>query len=431
MKLKVLKVLGVLLCTLLVCNEVTLFTEAAQKKTVQGVEEALNFRPTIESAYEVEFYKASDIYLRNNDITDSGVVYMEYEVTDIESVNTTAAGLYAMSVPLIYPKPETGFGEIHSVTKTLKKDEENPMLILGAKYYICFAVTQDDDLETFVQRTYKGKSENIVFPEAVGEWKDIFKYFNLYLGGGEITCKLSNFKCYDANGTDLGIQVGAFNEHSTKISTVGELRDDSLCEGTYYCKDKPELGLLVLGENNCGYRESNGQKENFSYNVYGNAQEKASLYLTFPEGKETYAYQYLQMTDENGNCYKRLKNSKVTFVIDDEVIVEKATEKNSFRVQAPSVSEKDGKAFEGWFLGDGEKYDLNGVVTESITLYAKWEGDKIEYLEVMKNLLDGKLLPLIVVTLGAVVILGGSIVGSVLILRRKPKNGDKQNKTKL
>ena len=224
----------------------------------------------------------------------------------------------------------------------------------------------------------------------------------------------------------MGIQLDSENI-AVEIIQKGLLGDHTICEGAYYCAEKPELGLIVLGEKCKGYRDINGTKEEFDYSVYGQGEEVATLNLRFKEGKEVFDYQYVLMIDDAGNKYQRLQDAKVTFVIDGEETVETINATDGFRITEPESPSKKGTKFLGWYLGNEEKYDFNTIVNESITLYAKWD-DGPEYEEIKGAVLSSNTSEenkgneqtslVIAISVSAVTIVGCAIC-SILILRRK------------
>lgn len=412
---------GILLSALLLCGGFTV--QAAEDQ----MSEAVKFQPTIHTYYNITLEKASNVYISNEDTTDSNVIYMEYEVGEVREDLSNRTGFATMKVPLLYTDVLYNIGDGQCSYINFADGTQNPLLVPGARYYICFLKTSEG-FELLVQRTVDGKSVNIAFPSRLGEWDNAFRYFALHFGVDTthtVSCELVNFKCYDGNGKDLGIRLN--NQKKTgKIATVGTIREHSICEGVYYCEERPELGMIVLGENQKGYRKIEDKTEEFSYGVVANGADKATLSLKFPDGKEVYSYQYVLILDDDENCYRKLKSPKVTFVVDDEVIdVVYATFEEGYRIKQPEAPQKDGFTFDSWYLGNEEKYDFDTVVTESLTLYARWnEGHGNEYVQV-GNSADEKMdVKLLISVIGSIVIGSGCIVGSVLILRGK-KHGRK------
>lgn len=426
MKLKMKALLYLLLMVLVLSG--TIPVQAADEKngTKREMEELIQFQPLVDSCYSFTVNDAMNICISNREKTKSNVVYMEYEVGTVTKDQSN------QSIVAVSTSPSTmimgGIGKAKSNVLTYKTESGSPMLVSGAQYYICFA-KRDGNLETYVQRTIDGKSEIVKFPYEYGEWNDAFEYFTLFFGeerSRKMSFELKNFKCYDETGKDLGIQLDSENIR-VEIHQWGLMDDHSICEAAYFCEEKPELGLIVLGEKCKGYRDVNGEKEEFEYAVYAKGEDPAVLNLRFKGGKEAYDYQYIVLTDDEGNQYQRLQNVRVTFVTDQESKTELVTMAEGYRIKEPEAPSKKGTKFVGWYLGNDEKYDFNSIVSDSITLYAKWE-DGPEFKEINNAVLSsdkeaqGQLndgtTKIIAIGISAVTIVGCAIC-SILILRRK------------
>lgn len=406
----------ILLSVLCLCSG--LVVQAANDR----MEQLVQFSPVIKTSYNVTLQEASNIYLSNLDATDSGVIYMEYEVASVAKDLSAKAGLVASGYALTAPEQYYRKGDGVRRYRDFTEGTGNPLLVSGARYYICMAETEQG-IDILVQRTQNGKSVNIPFATIEGEKVAPFQYYGLYIGSSSsqtVSCELKNFRCYDGKGTELGIRLNSANSATGKIATVGEAPDYSICDGIYLCKEKSELGIIVLEANNKGYRKTDDKIEQFSYSVAANGEDKATLSLKFSKGKENYKYQYILIEDDEGNIYRRVNNPTVTFVIDEEATVVKATLENGYHVGQPEDPTKEGFTFDGWYLGNDEPHDFDQIVTESVTVYARWkEGHGNTYVPVGQSVEEQQDPMAVVFIIGSIVILAGSIVGSILILRRK------------
>lgn len=416
----------VFLCVIMLSS--MLPVQAAEKKnsgsTNKKMEQLIQFQPIVGSVYNFSLKKAHNVCISNKKLTNTGVVYMEYEVGKVTEDTTNQTLLACASGPSVMIPGGIGQNSIHYTN--YKQGEGSPLLVEGARYYICFA-KRVGGFEIYAQKYHKGKYEAVKLPYYEdSKWNDAFEYFTLFFGeerSRSVSCTFKNFKCYDGNGNDLGIQLDIENtQKGVEILQSGLMDDTTICEAAYFCKEKPELGMIVLGKNQKGYVEKNGKKQDFKYAIYGDGEKEATLYLHLSGEKQIHNYRYLQIIDEKDHIYTRLRNVKVTFVTDGQEVTEKVTLEDGYRIKEPEAPQKEGAKFLGWYLGNDEKFDFNSIVTESVSLYAKWD-EKIEYQEVVgddvfSNSEDAN--PPIGMLVGvSIVMLSGCAICSVLMLRRK------------
>ena len=101
--------------------------------------------------------------------------------------------------------------------------------------------------------------------------------------------------------------------------------------------------------------------------------------LKIGDETEIFDYFYSSFTDRDGQRYVRLNESTVTFHWEfmggDVIETAKVTAEDGFKVTRPDDPVKEGKTFSCWKTGDGKQYDFSEVVTDTIDLYASWEGE--------------------------------------------------------
>ena len=187
-------------------------------------------------------------------------------------------------------------------------------------------------------------------------------------------------------------------------------------KGGYYCEENNTL--LVLNEHKVAYIDNGTESTEVNYKVmYG-----TQLILSYPEGKEIWNYTHLKFTDSENNVYRRLKDAKVTFINGKETTTEMVNVDNRYRVERPKDPTKEGDTFLGWYLGNDTEYKFDGVITKSITLYAKWrDGDGHEYLAVSEDSTPINLEPVIAITL-SVIVLAGLVIGYIILVKRRKRN---------
>ena len=397
-------------------NDLGIHFNGASGILQNDMNDMLNVHLPIGSTSSFSLKDTDTVLISNRYATQSDRVYMEYEVENITQDDTYQQGLMATNAPAkLYPhSEEEGQGYLY-IQQYEKGQGETPLLREGGKYFICFS-RKEGGFDGIVQCTVNGETETTTFSYGIGKYQETYPYFSIWLGEGPasgITADFKNFKCYDAEGNSLGVQL---NRKEIQVSRQGELENYSKCEAVYYCKDNH--GFIVLADDTKATVELEGVKSEGTYKILNGTQ----LYYVQDDGKEMYDYTYLQITDQDGHMYKRLKNSPVTFVTDEETTVVYAEAENGYRIQEPDKPVKEGNTFIGWYLGDDTAFDFDTVVTEGITLYAKWEnGNGYKYLAADQPWYCDMNVPMLISIVTSCVLVGGSIVGSVVMIRRKKK----------
>ena len=377
------------------------------------VNKLLNVHPLIDSVYSFSLNRAHTVAISNKYPAKTDVIYMEYEVENITQDDTYQQGVIASSAPnATYPHAD-GKGLLHF--KMYEKGQgETPLLREGGKYFVCFQ-KGEDGYEGTVQCTVKGKTEVFSFAGSAGAYNSSFAFFSIWLGEGKDYCVSADFKnvkCYDSEGNSLGIQL---NRKDVPISHKGGIEDYSTSQAVYYCKENNYL--INLRDDQQFSVEAEGAVTKGTYTIQGDT----DLYMLTEKGKEHYSYTYLELKDEDGNVYKRMKNSTVKFVTGEESFDVIAEAKNGYRVAEPEKPSKEGNTFKGWYLSDKTAFNFDTVVTKSITLYAMWEdGDGNEYLAVEAEAIDSSFY--IAATTSAVLAIG-SLAGCIIMVRRKKRYG--------
>lgn len=370
----------------------------------------LNVHPVIDSSYSFSLKDTGSVAVSNKYPSKTDVLYMEYEVENITRDDTYQQGLIASCAPTV-EYPHGGDKGLLQLKMYEKGSGETPLLREGGKYFICFQ-KKDDGFEGIVQCTVKGETETFSFTSMSGAYDSSYSYFSFWLGEGKdhaVTADFKNVKCYDADGNSLGIQI---NHSEVPLSHKGGIEDYSASQAVYYSKEKN--ALINLADKQVFSKEVDGVKEEGTYTI----QNDTDLYLITEEGKEHMEYEHLQLKDEDGHTYKRLKASTVRFVTGEESFEVKAEAATGFRVTEPEKPVKEGNTFRGWYLGDETAFSFDTIVTESITLYAMWEdGDGNVYLAAENE--AGADMSMIIAVAASAVIAAGCVAGCVVIVRRR------------
>lgn len=368
--------------------------------------------PVIKSSYSFEVDDISNLAISNRYAYTGDVLYMEYEVKNVAKDNSAQHGAIATGSPNSTYPFQYGKGLLRlNVYDENTKAEDKLLLQEGAKYFICM-VKESESFIAYVQCTKNGKTETSTFTNQSGVYNEKYPYYGLWFDG-KISATFENFKCYDAKGNSLGIQV---NKLGVQLSHHGETENYSKSQAVYYCKE--QQSLIELTDKKNAEVTTKGVKSSYTYNI----QDSTILYLMSGEGKTAYKYNPLMIKDESGNTYKRLGETKVRFVTGEETLEVVVTAKNGYRVEEPEKPVQDGKTFKGWYRGDDTAFDFSEIVSETITLYAKWEdGDGNVYLAVDQEVKHTVDKAMVISVVASVVLAAGAVAGGVVIVRRKKK----------
>lgn len=380
---------------------------------------------TVNSNYSFTLEDANTVAISNKYPTDSEVIYMEYEVSDVKDDKTYHQGVIMTRTPLAaYPYDAGNGWMLFNMYDTdnkehLNKGEKQLLLTEGAKYFICF-VRKEETYDVVVQRTVNGEMEMLSFPHQGGIYDKSFPYVCLWFGEGvehSFSATFKNFKIYDDEGKSLGVQM---RDTAVKMKYRGELEDYSKSKASYYCKDNNSF--IILQDDKKAMKQESNVKENVTYRI----ENGTSLYLTRKSGKEVYTYNPMVITDESGKEYIRMNASKVTFVTGKDAKVVDVDATTGFRIAEPTEPNMSGHTFKGWFTGDGHAFDFEKVITESITLYAKWQdGEGNEFLAVNTDISNNDYTLIIAIVIAGLVLVASGM-GCVTIIKRRKSNESKE-----
>lgn len=324
--------------------------------------------------YEFALNGEPNIAISNKTSTDSNVVYMTYRVENVKNNSASQAGVaYSNNPKGQYPHSE-------GILNYELCEKSSPLFVEGANYVVR-AQKDNGELKVLVKRTLNGKDEVFSFASKDGEYRNNAGYFSLWIGEGvehSVTADIKEFRCYDKDGNNLGVQI---NKDNIVITKYGDLEDYSQCEAVYWCKDINKQ-IVLEDTQKITVKDCNDESSKIAgtYTVNGTK-------LTMKNGKssEVFTYYYGYMLDNDGNRYNRLKDTKITFVAGSKsdsgtwTIDVKASD--GYKAKKPAEPKVDGDKFKCWCRADGSEFDFDEYVTESVTLYAKYEnGDGNEYV---------------------------------------------------
>lgn len=369
--------------------------------------------------YDVTIKDKKKVALCSQKSTTSDKVYIEYTVKSSKTNIIQTGALITQEPSIAYPYSS---GNGYMLYEQMKEKGDGNLLLEGADYIICIE-KKTDGLDVTVQRTYKGEKALFSFPNKAGEYSNKYPYFGLYFGDGKecsINCVLTNFKCYDSNNNNLGVQCNT----SFTSEHFGEIEDYAGCDAVYYCKEDGSA-IVLYQERKMSYIK-NGVEAKGTYQI-ADLEDKV-ITLSYGEGKEAYSYLYQRITSEDGKVYERLGTYKVSFVTGSESKIEKQilSAENGYIVRKPEEPQKKGVSFVGWVTRDGKDFDFDATVTKSMTLYAKWSDD--DGREIIAVLDEGESIGFkpVIAGLACVFILGGSIAGAILFVRKGGKHEKEQ-----
>lgn len=355
-------------------------------------DEAVNRHYTVEVKDQ---YNISVSHLRVPTTED---VYLEYTVESGDyCFNQLGMGL-SNSPDTETPHGMRGYLKLNSYEGG---SDQIDLLEPGASY-IFRMIRNEKNYDVVIQKT-KGENREIIgLKETFGpDFDPTSAFYYLWFGyeghmKGSFT--LTNVKFYDGNKNDLGIQCSK----PASISQHGEIPDYAGCEATYYCKETN--ACIVLYTDQTVKIIENDQVKEGTYRVADNI-----MTVTCGTETEEYDYLYKKITAKDGNVFQRLYTYKVSFVTGtSEGIPEQVlSAKTGYYAMKPTDPVKEGRRFEGWYTSDGNLFDFDQMVSESVSLYAKFEGEDIVKQPANRNYL------LWIVLGGGVAVL---VIGAVVVI---------------
>ncbi len=324
----------------------------------------------IDHTYDIIIKDQMNVAISNKRIPTSDRVYMEYKVQSAEGTHAYQTGLILSNSPMAgYPYID-GFmffntGLDPTIEQDVAKVDGGPLLEPGAEYLLIFE-KKADCLNVTAQKTVNGKSTYLTFERTYGNYSKDANYCTLWFGEGErfrVNAVLTNFKCYDSNKNNLGVQTNQASE----IIHYGQLEDYAGCEAMYACKEDDTLYALY-GDQTLKYTEDKKTQQG-TYRV-----EKSILTVNIGNQKRDYDFMYQFFKGSDEKVYRRLHSYKLTFDTGKGSKVEGQilNADNGYMPMRPTDPTLENNAFLGWYTSDGEEYKFDSIVTKSITLYAKW-----------------------------------------------------------
>lgn len=373
----------------------------------------------VNHSYTVKLEDVYNVAISNQRIPTSNKVFMEYTVASSDSSVFQSGVIHTSEPKKAFPN-ESGIllykQEVE--VEDIGKKENGILLEPGASYIIQFERT-DVGFYVIAQKTVNGKQSYLSFPINYGTYNKDASFFSLWFGQLDkckINCVLKNFKCYDSNKNNLGVQCN----QPAEITHHGAREDYSGCEAVYYC-DADETLYALYANQKLTYTDG----EETSSGTYVIDEVTSEITITVNGKKEKYDYLYKYFTNAEGKKYRRLHVYTVQFDtgIEDTIEEQVLSAENGYTVLRPSDPVIEGKNFEGWYTSDGEAFDFDKIVTKSMTLHAKWDGEIVYTDKVVQIKEKANYIPYIAVG-SSLVVLVAAVTGSVLILKRGKRQDD-------
>lgn len=376
---------------------------------------AFQYDTQIQHAANLSVKEAYNVGICNKEKTDSEVIFFEYTVKSSES-KIYQNGVFSSTKPL-QTYPHINGGLLHD---NFQDKIGNGYLLEPGASYIIRIVKGQTALTSQVQRSIGGEYETYSFKNFTGSYDVDAPYVGLWFGEGmnyPVTFEIVNMKCYDESGNNLGVQ---FNQTGLNIENKGEQSDYTDCEAMYYSKE--EDSFIALYQDKTAKVTKDGKTQEITYEIW-----ESTIRLNFDDGPKLFEYAYQRfLTDEV--VYNRLGTYYVDFKTGTKHQIERQTinEDTGYTALKPEDPVREDATFEGWVLSDGSEYDFDSIVSESITLYAKWS-DEVAYEEVA-TLDDVDLAPIIAIASSVVFLIVAVGVSIVIVSRGGKKNVRKKEK---
>lgn len=276
---------------------------------------------------------------------------------------------------------------------------------------------------------FNGSSSAYTYHPYKSTFKDADEAGAQYLAvqwiGGTYKASLTGVKIYDAKGNDLGIQFGETKLTSSSVQRYGEagktvtiapevpenyqmdywtvtdaagnpyeLNMTDNGDGTYSfvmpeqaLKIKANLKYEVVESEYYGwyYNIETGSmiqlKEGGVAEITENGQTRTASYeipyvteLKITEGETTQSYALTVGKFQQGeSVWYKMQTFYVTFETQTDTAIETQVLKDgNYKAAKPADPAREGYTFGGWYTSDGEEFDFNSIVYESVTLHAKW-----------------------------------------------------------
>lgn len=399
-------------------NDLVLATTGSTLTTSIGRDIVYPKDTEVTHKYDISIKEGSNVAISNLKVPTSNVVYMEYKVKESKDTHIWHSGCILGNTPKVeFPYQDGFMYSSYNRKESVPEHDAGALWVEGAEYFIRFE-KKDKELEVIVQRTLNGKNTFINLTDKLGIYDKEAKFFSIW--GGQkpypVNLELVDFKCYDSNKNSLGVQVNDFNLEATQITHKGDLEDYSGCEAMYFNKED-ESFFALYDNKSLKYAQGDNKKEG-TYEV-----RDGILSITMDDATEKYEYFYQYFKNEEKE-YRRLKEYRIKFETGEGSPVEDqmVNAESGYRAMKPTQPTLKGNKFQGWYTIEGEEFDFDKLIHESVTVYAKWEKAEYTVIDTIKDYT-----PYILSGAGMLIIVASAVIGGVMLRRRNKHEANKKN----
>lgn len=367
----------------------------------------------VNHSYDIVLTNAKNIAISNLKPAKSSNIYIEYKVASAEYL-LSQAGIAISNAPKAQWPHDRGQLQYIRYEEPTNQVE---LLEPGAEYLILIERSEKDCC-VYVRKTKDGVSTEFSLTNITGNYDKDLKFISLWFGEGDstnATFRLEDFKIYDENKNNLMVQCNKV----AVIDHKGAFEDYAGCEALYYCKKNGNF-IALYKDQTIRHTENKVERKG-TYHIKDNV-----LTVNYEDSTSQYDFLYKKITDKDGNVYERLYTYTVKFVSGkgSKVPEQVMSSETGYQVMRPEAPILKGYKFMGWCTKDGKEFDFEKVITESVTLYAKWSGDGGRtFLSTIDNA-NGVLQPAQIAVGVTIVVL--ALLVSVLIIKGGVKRGKRK-----
>ena len=367
----------------------------------------------VQHSYNITVKDRVLMAISNKFTPTSDKVFMEYKVKNSSKVRVEQEGVILSTAPVISYPYLNGVMIYDQYARDINTMTEGPLMTVGAEYLIIFE-KKKDALEVTVQKTLNGKTSLVEFAATYGNYNKDAHFYSIWLCGlpdYPYDVELVDFKCYDSNKKNLGVQCNM----PAEIVHFGGLEEYEGCEAVYY--NEADESYYALYEDQSLVFGKDGKTQKGTYAI----DSKYTLTTKIAKTTKNYNYRYMDFEDSEGNTYTRLHTYKMIFETGEgsDVQTQMIGVEDGYMATKPDAPTLKGNSFEGWYTVDGKEYNFDKMVTESITLYAKWAETQYANSNTIDDETIGIQWPYVAGAAGTIILIAAIVSGVIIVVKGK------------